>query len=209
MMALRQTIEEELARLMSDRDEMERSLASQMEAITSLRGEAQATQDRLDRLHSEIEARLSRSESAGQHMRRVSERIGELQARLEAVVRHFEAERDRVELSSTQIKQLLARVAPKESVPVRGRLIRTPARPTVTIEFVAASGLDWRPATTATVAGRSAAVVETGTTRPGPIAAESLVRVEIVAAFDDVRRARSLEIESGDTVLSIALATAE
>jgi Ca-activated chloride channel family protein len=211
---LRETIDQELFRLTAEREEMERSWAAQMEDITrSLRQEIYV---RLDRLRWEIDERLSTFESAALQMReswsfRSLERIKELRARIEAAIGHFETEQDGMaSLSSvSQIEQLLARVAATQAVPVRGRLIHTPGRPTVTIEFVAASGLDWRPATTATVAGRSAAVVETGTTRPGPIAAASLVRVEIVAALDDVRRAGSLEIECGDTVLRIALATAE
>jgi hypothetical protein len=186
-----------------------------MEEIRSLREEAAAMHVRLDQLHSEIDARLSTFASAVEGMGRSRhfqfERINELRARLEQVIRRFEAERNRMtNLSSpAEIERLLAGAAPNGVVPVRGRIVQTPGRPTVTIEFVAASGLDWRPAKTATVAGRSVAVVETGTTRPGPIATASLVRVEVVAGLDDVRRASSLEIECGDTVLMIALATAE
>jgi hypothetical protein len=71
---------------------------------------------------------------------------------------------------------------------------------------VAVTGLlEWRPPAAATVAGRTVTVVQTGTTRPGPIAAGSLLRVELDAAADDIRRADGIEIRCGDRVLIVTL----
>jgi len=51
-------------------------------------------------------------------------------------------------------------------------------------------------------------VVEQGTTRSGPIAAGSLVRLELSTTLSEVVRPRVLEIPSGDTVLVIMLTLA-
>jgi hypothetical protein len=95
-----------------------------------------------------------------------------------------------------------------QPVPLQGRVFPTPGKPTVTVEILATSGLDWRPAPAATVGGRSVDIVQHGTTRPGPIAAGSLFRVELTAVLEDIARAGRLEIGCGDSVTVVALAVA-
>jgi hypothetical protein len=67
------------------------------------------------------------------------------------------------------------------------------------------SGLNWSPATTATVADRTVSIVEQGTTRSGPVVAGSLLRLELAAALDDVAGAGSVAIQCGDSMLVVAL----
>jgi hypothetical protein len=114
-----------------------------------------------------------------------------------------------IESLAKQIAQLQemvdhARQATTQTVALRGHLFPTPGRPTATIEILVTSGLDWRPARTATVAGRTIDVAEQGTTRPGPVVAGSLLRVEL-SATPEVARSSRVEIGSGDRVLIIAL----
>ncbi len=99
--------------------------------------------------------------------------------------------------------------APTETLPSRGRVFPTPGRPTATVEVLVTSGLDWRPARTAMLADRTVDIVEQGTTRPGPVVAGSLLRVELSAAPEAVARSRSVQIGSGDSVLIIALEEAD
>ena len=99
--------------------------------------------------------------------------------------------------------------APTETLPSRGRVFPTPGRPTATVEVLVTSGLDWRPARTAMLADRTVDIVEQGTTRPGPVVAGSLLRVELSAAPEAVARSRSVQIGSGDSVLIIALDEAD
>ena len=80
----------------------------------------------------------------------------------------------------------LERGGQTQTLTLRGHVLPTPGRPTTTIEIFMTSDLAWSPASTATVASRSVDIVESGTTRPGEIAAGSLVRVELSAAGDDV-----------------------
>ena len=94
---------------------------------------------------------------------------------------------------------------PLRRVPARGRAFATPGRPTATIEIVVTSGLEWRPAATVSVGGRTISVVERGTTRSGPVVAGSVVRVELAAPLEDLARSTSIEIACGDCELVIAL----
>ena len=52
-------------------------------------------------------------------------------------------------------------------------------------------------------------IVEHGTTRPGPIVAGSLIRVEVADTPDNVERAGTIELECGDSVLVVALDVAD
>jgi Ca-activated chloride channel homolog len=88
---------------------------------------------------------------------------------------------------------------------LRGRVLPTPGRSTTTIEIFMTSDVAWAPASRATVANRSVDIVESGTTRPGEIAAGSLVRVELATAGDEVVRSGQVEIQNGHTMLSVTL----
>jgi hypothetical protein len=92
-----------------------------------------------------------------------------------------------------------------ERVALHGRVFPTPGRPTATLEIQVVSAFEWRPASTATVAERTVAIVEKGTTRPGLLVAGSLVRVELSADPKDIARAGEVEMRSGDDLLVIAL----
>jgi hypothetical protein len=92
-----------------------------------------------------------------------------------------------------------------QDVPLHGRVLPTPGRPTATVEILVTSGLDWQPAATATIVNRRFDIVEHGTTRPGPIVAGSLIRMEVAVAPDNVQRAGTIELECGDSVLVVAL----
>jgi Ca-activated chloride channel family protein len=96
-----------------------------------------------------------------------------------------------------------------EPVPLRGRVLPTPGRPTATVEMIGTSGLDWQPAPTAAIVGRTVKIVEHGTTRPGPIVAGSLIRVELDIAPELVVRASTIELECGADVLVITIAAVD
>jgi hypothetical protein len=141
----------------------------------------------------------------------VRARRRELLERLESLA--YEASRlpGPFELLITLIERLremideLEREPVPEQVPVRGRVLRTPGRPTATVEMIVTSGSDWQPAATAAIVGRAVKIVEHGTTRPGPIVAGSLIRVELDIAPELVVPASTIEFECGADVLVVTI----
>lgn len=87
----------------------------------------------------------------------------------------------------------------------RGRILPTPGRPTTTIEVIVESACDWQPPSTVQVGRRMVIVLDDGTTRPGPIAAGTLVRVELAAFPEAIEGERHVEIECGDRVLLVTM----
>jgi Ca-activated chloride channel family protein len=92
------------------------------------------------------------------------------------------------------------------SIALAGRILKTPGRPTTTIECQLTSDLEWRPTSTAVLAGRMVGIVERGTTRPGTIPAGSLLRIEVAASPEEVASAAMVELGSGDCLIAISLA---
>ena len=84
---------------------------------------------------------------------------------------------------------------------LQGRILPLAGRHTSTVEFLAASRLDWQPRGPAWVGDRSITIVEGGTTRGGPVNAGSVVRLELEVAPAVIENAGRLEIASGDRVL--------
>jgi hypothetical protein len=85
-----------------------------------------------------------------------------------------------------------------------GRAFATPGRPTTTVEILLTQELEWRVPVEAALGGRVVAVVPDGTTRPGPIAANSIVRVELAAVPRDVAGGQ-LAIVTGDVTLLVEI----
>jgi hypothetical protein len=75
--------------------------------------------------------------------------------------------------------------------------------------MIVTSEFDWQPSRVATIAGRPINIVEQGTTRPGPIGAGTLIRVELDIAPDLVVQASTIELECGLDVLVVAVAVAD
>jgi Ca-activated chloride channel family protein len=131
-------------------------------------------------------------------------------AGLDAERRRLEQEiRSQAEaLERLQAEAAVTRPVASPPLALKGRVVSIPGRPTTTIEATVESALDWRPAATATAGGRTVSIVPTGTTRPGPIAAGSLLRVELSAAADEIRSADRIEIACGDKAVIVTLVSA-
>ena len=194
---------------------MYRLLESQIEDVMSLRDEIHARVSRLKaersgigrlwerhvdglgRLLAEIDASLATLERESQQMRR------SWASQVEAI----DQLRGRIEAAGTRLVEKVEQQQPSEDqrVSLRGRILPSPGRSTVTIEICATAGFHWRPTGTVMVGGQHVTVVEQGTTRPGPIVVGSLVRLELSATSAQISRSNELEIPSEDTVLVVAL----
>jgi len=149
------------------------------------------------------------------HSRALADSIAELREVAREIERSAETlprKRGRLKSWSEQIIARLQHVLDtirrraEAEIHVRGRVVPGPDQAATTIEIQVTSPLEWWPTTTATIAGRSVSVVPQGTTRPGPIAASSLVRIMVSAPVVDVARAGTVEVACGDTVLVITIA---
>jgi hypothetical protein len=107
------------------------------------------------------------------------------------------------------VLEMVRRRAEVQTIQVRGRALPTSGQPTTTIEIQVTSPLEWWPTTTATIAGRSVRLIAESTTRSGPIAANSLVRMTLAARAEDVARSGTVEVACGDAVLVIAIDRAD
>lgn len=87
----------------------------------------------------------------------------------------------------------------------RGRILVTPGRPTTTLEVIVESGCDWQAPKTIRIGDRSVEVLESGTTKPGPIKGGTLVRVELAVAPDEIRGQGPVEIQCGARILLVTL----
>ena len=213
---LRAALDARLVNLSSRRDQMYRLLESQIEDVMSLRDEIHArvsrlkaersgigrlwerhVDDGLGRLLAEIDASLATLERESQQMRR------SWASQVEAI----DQLRGRIEAAGTRLVEKVEQQQPSEDqrVSLRGRILPSPGRSTVTIEICATAGFHWRPTGTVMVGGQHVTVVEQGTTRPGPIVVGSLVRLELSATSAQISRSNELEIPSEDTVLVVAL----
>jgi uncharacterized protein with von Willebrand factor type A (vWA) domain len=96
-----------------------------------------------------------------------------------------------------------------EPVALRGRILRTPSTATTMLEILVTISLDWQPASSARVGGRTVGVIGQGTTRPGALVAGSLARVELADAPDRVRTAGHIELGCVDRVLVVTLERAK
>jgi Ca-activated chloride channel family protein len=199
----------------SRRDDMFRLFEFQLKEVASLRNELQARLselkaersgiDRLwnrkgegvERLLADVDATLATLEKESHQLRGAwgaqFEAIDRLRERIEAAVAHLAAQVERPQPTD------------ERRVPLLGRILPTPGRPTVTVEISATAGFYWRPAEAVTVAGQNVTVVELGTSRPGPIAVGSLVRLELSATLAQIGRPTNLEIPSDEAVLVVAL----
>jgi len=122
----------------------------------------------------------------------------------------------RVDTLSHQLRERLLAVLREHrremeagAVELRGRVFPTPGRPTATIQVAVTCELEWRPAQTATLGRSRIAVVDRGTTRPGPVMAGTTVRVELAASPDEVARAGTFVIACGGHQLTVALDKSE
>jgi len=176
----RKTVSTTIARLEHVAREIERSAK---EFLRELARRPHPAQEREERLH-ELFARLDR----------LSDEAHSLRLPLEPLL-------DRIE----RLRASLTDFHRQAPIQWRGHVLPTPGRPTVTIEFLTASGLVWLPAKTAMIAGRTVDVVEEGTTRPGPVVTGSLVRVTLSTHAEDVAQSTAVEIRSGDNVLIVAI----
>jgi hypothetical protein len=159
----------------------------------------------------EIDKSLERLEAERQDKNRQWER---LRAEHQRALERLEVDRDRWsrewDSRLSELKRRRAEIAGGSRpsgglVPLPGRVLAAPGRSTAIVEIRMPSELEWRPETTATVDGRSVTVVDTGTTRPGWVSAGSLVRLELAATADEIRRAKTIEIGCGGRVLIVAV----
>jgi hypothetical protein len=187
------------ARIASVRDDMTR-LDSQLQEVTALR-------DVIDRWLAIV---IVGPDAPGEHETEVLAMLAEIDGALEVLeseggrarsvwTSHF----DVIGELRGQITALVSRLRQRR-VRLQGRVFATPGRPSVTIEMTATEGFDWQPPGVVPLCGHHE-VVEQGTTRPGPVTAGSLVRLELSATSSDFVHSKRVEIPSGDTLLVIAL----
>jgi Ca-activated chloride channel family protein len=179
--------------------------------VESRQSPEMARQDETRRRLTEIDKSLERLEAERQDKNRQWER---LRAEHQRALERLEVDRDRWsrewDSRLSELKRRRAEIAGGSRpsgglVPLPGRVLAAPGRSTAIVEIRMPSELEWRPETTATVDGRSVTVVDTGTTRPGWVSAGSLVRLELAATADEIRRAKTIEIGCGGRVLIVAV----
>ena len=91
-------------------------------------------------------------------------------------------------------------------VSLSGRMLPSPGGSTTTVEIFTESGIYWHPGRQVTCGGRQVAVVLQGTTRSGPIAPGSVLRIELAARVEVLAAAGRLEIRTDDGRLIVSLA---
>jgi hypothetical protein len=207
-----------LVSLSSRRDDTHRLFGSHVKEVVSLRDEIHARLSKLKAERSGIDRQWDRQ---GDRLERLLEDVDTSLATLQteseqlghAWASHFEAFnrlRDRIEAADAHLAQMEHEPPTAERrVFLRGRVLPTPGRLTVTVEISATIGFNWRPAGAVMLGGQHVTVIEQGTTRPGPIMVGSLVRLELSATPAQIARANYLEISSHDAVLVVALEGAD
>lgn len=93
----------------------------------------------------------------------------------------------------------------RRRVAMSGRIIPHPSRSTVTIEIAASCDFNWEPPNVVMLAGDPVEVLETGTTRTGPIATGSLVRIELTSTLEEAALAREIELQMPGMILLVML----
>jgi hypothetical protein len=193
--------ESQMAEAVSLRDEIRAALATLKAERSSFDPQWKRQAEGLERLLADVDASLETLETESQHLRRA------WASQFEAVDRL----RDRIEVAVARLEAPVEHNQPAEDrrVFLRGRLLPTPGRSTVTVEIYATTGFHWRPAGKVTIGGQEVTVIEQGTTRPGPVAIGSLVRLEISGPSTKTGRPNNLEIPSDDAILVVALDVAD
>ena len=142
-----------------------------------------------DRAVTEAIARLRENEASRDELLARLSRLADEEQEMHTRLKSLLADKERLRAEVSRFERPAGPV-----VALRGRVFPTPGRPTATIEIVVTSGLNWRPEGTATLSVGTVDVVELGTTRPGPVVAGSLARLELAAApvtSDDQAASRS------------------